>query len=238
MAFNVLTDDFRQQLEQQRKRLIKDRDALVQAAIEQATESIDASLNHINSLLGESTIVNPGQASAITSTTIPKTITTGKPRGRRPKQIVEPDAIEEFTPEKKRKPGRPPSNTGASASSSERKTQPRITTTKVTKVTRTPKATKSKSGTKTKAPKVRLELPLLKSDFIGLTPTQAIAQVLKQVPQKAFDVDQMIQEIYGEVDPIVAARTRQRVGVMLGHGARREEFEKVQENPPLYRIAL
>lgn len=234
MAFNVLTDDFRQQLEQQRKRLIKDRDALVQAAIAQATESIDASLNHINSLLGESTIANHGSPSFATS----PTTSIGKPRGRRPKSFSELNAIEEFTPEKKRKPGRPPSNTSALASSSERKTQPRITTTKVTKVTRTPKATKSKSGTKTKAPKVALTLPLLKSEFTGLTPTQAIAQVLKQVPQKVFDVDQMIQEIYGEVDPIVAARTRQRVGVMLGHGARREEFEKVQENPPLYRIAL
>ena len=52
MDFSVLSSDFRLQLEQQCDRLSSERDAIVQAAVEQATATIDASLAHINALLG------------------------------------------------------------------------------------------------------------------------------------------------------------------------------------------
>ena len=52
MDFSVLTPDFRLQLEQQCDRLSSERDAIVQAAVEHATATIDASLAHINALLG------------------------------------------------------------------------------------------------------------------------------------------------------------------------------------------
>lgn len=52
MPSNVLTDAFRRQLEQERLRLINERDTIVQAAINQATAEIDRSLDCIDALLG------------------------------------------------------------------------------------------------------------------------------------------------------------------------------------------
>jgi hypothetical protein len=226
MALNVLTDDFRKQLEQQRKRLVKDRDAIVKAAIAQATASIDGSLDHISSLLGE--LAAPTKATRGPKPKgTPSLTASGKPRGRRPKQVVEAEEAAIDSPKPRR--GRPPAAAAASAKS------PAV---RKIKAPKEPKASKvsTKTKAKTKAPKQPAELMPLKAEFAGLTATQAIAVVMKKSPQKSYDVDQMIQEIYGDVAPDMAARTRQRVGVMFGHGARREEFEKVQDNPPLYKI--
>ncbi len=230
MAFNVLTDDFRKQLEQQRKRLVKDRDALVKVAVAQATASIDASLDHISSLLGEIAAPVKAKRGPKPKGAAEANVPSGKPRGRRPKQVVEADAAEESdSPVVKPKRGRPAAATLETTSTARKIKGPRAT--------KEPKASKAVSTkTKAKTPKPPIDLPELKPEFAGLTATQAIAQVLKKVPQKSFDVDQMIEEIYGTVDPSAAARTRQRVGVMFGHGARRNEFERIQENPPLYKI--
>jgi hypothetical protein len=46
MDFSVLSPDFRLQLEQQRDRLASERDAIVQAAVEQATAMIDQYFGH------------------------------------------------------------------------------------------------------------------------------------------------------------------------------------------------
>ena len=59
MEFSVLTPDFRLQLEQQCDRLSSERDAIVQAAVEQATATIDTSLAHINALLGNTPQATP-----------------------------------------------------------------------------------------------------------------------------------------------------------------------------------
>jgi hypothetical protein len=241
MTFNVLTDDFRKQLEQQRKLLVKDRDALVKEAVAQATASIDASLDHISSLLGEiAAPVKAKRGPKPKGTAVAKSIPSGKPRGRRPKHVVEAAAAAEAEAVKPKRGRRP-----ASAALEAAPAAPAARKTKATKAPKAPKAVKepkasskvsTKTKAKTKAPKAAIDMPSLKAEFAGLTATQAIAQVLKKVPQKSFDVDQMILEIYGNVDPVAAARTRQRVGVMFGHGSRRNEFEKVQENPPLYKI--
>ena len=70
-----------------------------------------------------------------------------------------------------------------------------------------------------------------------MTPTEAITQVMNRAPSQVFDVDQMIAAIYGNVDEDLAPRTRQRVGVMMGHGARRGAFIKIQEDPAQYKSA-
>ena len=45
MDFNVLTSDFKKQLEQQRSRLLKERDGIVKAAVAQASQTVDANMN-------------------------------------------------------------------------------------------------------------------------------------------------------------------------------------------------
>jgi hypothetical protein len=233
MAFNVLTDDFRKQLEQQRKILVKDRDSLVKAAVVQATTAIDASLDHISSLLGEiAAPVKAKRGPKPKGVAAAKPTASGKPRGRRPKQVVEA-AEAEVTDAVKPKRGRRPASAALAATPARKTKAPKAV--KEPKVKASSKVS-TKTKAKTKAPKAAIDLPSLKAEFAGLTATQAIAQVLKKAPQKSFDVDQMIQEIYGTVSSSAAARTRQRVGVMFGHGARRNEFERTQESPPLYKI--
>jgi hypothetical protein len=54
MALSILTDNTKASLEQERLRLTSERDAIIQAAVEQATVEIDQMLNNLNQLLGHS----------------------------------------------------------------------------------------------------------------------------------------------------------------------------------------
>lgn len=52
MPFSVVSDGFRQQLEQERSRLMEEREAIIEAAIAQATAEIDQTIENLNNLLG------------------------------------------------------------------------------------------------------------------------------------------------------------------------------------------
>lgn len=187
MDFSVLTSDFKKQLQQQRSRLLKERDGIVKAAVAQASQTVDENISHINALLGEAPV--PPAKRAYT----------------RPSRV---DTIAVL----------PKAPKGKAMSS---------------KSTETKAATKTKlSGAKSKSDAAS---PKLESAFSDLTPAQAIVQVLQRASGRIFNVDEVIAGIYGVVNADVMPKTRQRIGVTLGHCARRGEFTKVQDMPAQYR---
>ncbi len=54
MSYSILSSEVKQQLEQERSRLRRDREAIIQSAVQQATIAIDRALQQLDSLLGES----------------------------------------------------------------------------------------------------------------------------------------------------------------------------------------
>lgn len=68
--------------------------------------------------------------------------------------------------------------------------------------------------------------PELESAFSCLTPAQAIVQVLQRASGRIFYVNEVIAGIYGVVNADVMPKTRQKIGVTVGHCARRGEFTK------------
>jgi len=203
MDFTVLSPDFRKQLEQQRNRLVKERDGIVKAAVAQASEAVDANIAHINALLG-------GVASTTATTEAPtkRAYTRRQPKMKTPRRskIME----QAIAPE-------------VEAKVSKTKTRVESAGAKAKKV----KAVKVKADV--------ANFPSLQSAYASLTPAQAIVQVLKTAPKQVFDVDKMIAAIYGAIDEQRMAKTRQRIGVMLGHSARRQECVKVQGETAQYR---
>ena len=197
MKFSVLTPDFRLQLEQQCDRLSSERDAIVQAAVEQATATIDANLAHINALLGNA-------PQALDADVKPST------KGKQKKTIEEePEVAAIDRPEKVGK------KTKASKTAN-------------TKAPKTPKQPKVKS-----AP---VETPPLKSEFKDMDLPEAIPKVFKKDSGRIFSIDNVINELYGPIDPSIQAKTRQRIGVSLGHCAIRKVIVRVQSSPSLYQL--
>ncbi len=195
MEFNVLTPDFRLQLEQQCDRLSSERDAIVQAAVEQATATIDANLAHINALLGNAT-----KAPDVTPST----------KGKQKKTIEEePEVTAIDRPEK------------------------------VSKKTKASKTAKTKTPKTPKQPKVKsapVDTPPLKSEFKDMDLPEAIPKVFKKDSGRIFSIDNVINELYGSIDPSIQAKTRQRIGVSLGHCAIRKVIVRVQSSPSLYQL--
>ena len=201
MEFSVLTPDFRLQLEQQCDRLSSERDAIVQAAVEYATATIDANLAHINALLGKAPQVTPDVK--------PST------KGKQKKMIEEEPEVAAIAlpidrPEKVRK------KTKASKTAN-------------AKAPKTPKQPKVKS-----AP---VETPPLKSEFKDMDLPEAIPKVFKKDSGRIFSIDNVINELYGPIDPSIQAKTRQRIGVSLGHCAIRKVIVRVQSSPSLYQLS-
>lgn len=195
MEFSVLTPDFRLQLEQQCDRLSSERDAIVQTAVEHATATIDASLAHINALLG-----NAPQAPDVKPST----------KGKQKKTIgEEPEVAAIDRPEK------------------------------VGKKTKDSKTADTKAHKTPKQPKVKftpVETPPLKPEFKDMDLPEAIPKVFKKDSGRIFSIDNVINELYGPIDPSIQAKTRQRIGVSLGHCAIRKVIVRVQSSPSLYQL--
>jgi hypothetical protein len=107
-----------------------------------------------------------------------------------------------------------------------------------------PNSPKSKSTVskvkQVKAPKSKPSLsdfPALKSDYATMTPAAAIVALLKAAPSQVFRVDEVIAGIYGAIDEAQMPKTRQRMGVTLGHCARRQECVKVDGEISQYRFS-
>ncbi len=100
------------------------------------------------------------------------------------------------------------------------------------------KSTSSKAK-QAKAPKSKPSLsdfPSLKSDYASMTPAEAIVALLKAAPSQVFTVDEVIAGIYGTIDEAQMPKTRQRMGLILGHCARRQECMKVDREFSQYRF--
>ena len=200
MDFSVLTPDFRLQLEQQCDRLSSERDAIVQAAVEQATAAIDASLAHINALLGNAPQATPDVKPSA--------------KGKQKKTIEEePEAA-------------------AIALTIDRPE-------KVGKKTKAPKTTDTKAPKTPKQPKINsapVNAPPLNSEFKDMDLPEAIPKVFKKDSGRIFSIDNVIHELYGPIDPSIQAKTRQRIGVSLGHCAIRKVIVRVQSTPSMYQL--
>ena len=199
MDFSVLSSDFRLQLEQQCDRLSSERDAIVQAAINHATGTIDTSLAHINALLGNA----PQDALDVRPPT----------KGKQKKIKEEPEVA-------------------AIALSIDRSE-------KVGKKTKAPKTTDTKAPKTSKQPKVKsapVNAPPLKSEFKDMDLPEAIPKVFKKDSGRILSVDNVINELYGPIDPSIQAKTRQRIGVSLGHCAIRKVIVRVQDSPSMYQL--
>ena len=199
MEFSVLTPDFRLQLEQQCDRLSSERNAIVQAAVEQATATIDANLAHINALLGNVPHSPDVKPSA---------------KGKQKKTIEEEPEVAAIAPLIDR-----PEKIGKKTKASK---------TADTQASNTPKQTKVKS-----AP---VETPALKSEFKDMDLPESIPKVFKKDSGRIFSIDNVINELYGPIDPSIQAKTRQRIGVSLGHCAIRKVIVRVQSSPSLYQL--
>ena len=199
MEFSVLTPDFRLQLEQQCDRLSSERDAIVQAAVEHATATIDANLAHINALLG-----NTPQAPDVKPSA----------KGKQKKTTEEESEVAAII-------------------------SPIDRPEKVGKKTKAPKTTDTKAPKTPKQPKIKsspVNAPPLNSEFKDMDLPEAIPKVFKKDSGRIFSIDNVIHELYGPIDPSIQAKTRQRIGVSLGHCAIRKVIVRVQSSPSMYQL--
>ncbi|MGG6265377.1 hypothetical protein ACQ4M3_24650 [Leptolyngbya sp. AN03gr2] len=72
MAVSILTDNTRASLEQERSRLISERDQIIQAAVTEATADLDRTLEQINHLLGNDASATPATNTETTAKVAPK----------------------------------------------------------------------------------------------------------------------------------------------------------------------
>jgi hypothetical protein len=212
MDFSVLSSDFRSQLEQQRDRLSSERDTIVQAAIERATATIDANLAHINALLGNSDRTAPVEPPVVKASQQPK----------QKKVAAEPD-IEPKAPRKKR--------ILKSATANQESVNPIEPIAKKEKKAKPTKSTASKAPAKSSS-----TTPTLKAEFGDLTLAAAIPMIFQKDPDRLFSVDHVIEALYGPIDDDLMGKSRQRIGVSLGHSLVREEIVRVQDKLAIYRL--
>ena len=234
MNFNVISPDFRKQLEQQRSRLLKERDGIIKAAVAQASEAVDANIGHINALLG-------GVSSAVVTTMVE--LPTKRAYTRRQPQMKAPVKAAMNAPRYSKIMEHAIAPEAKVLKTKVLKTKilktkvlkTKILKTKVLKTKVESAGTNAKKIDIIKVIKADTDFPSLQSAYATLTPAQAIVQVLKTAPKQVFDVDKMISTIYGAIDEQRMTRTRQRIGVMLGHSARRQECVRVQGETAQYR---
>ncbi|KAM3099267.1 hypothetical protein ACKFKF_15045 [Phormidesmis sp. 146-12] len=214
MTVSVLTQDFRQQLEQQRDRLTHERSAIVQSAIDRATAEIDRSLNHIEGLLSE------------LSTPLTKSRTEGEAIEPTNAPDTQPTSQQQ-TSQRGRKAAVKTSEAFPEKASGRRKSAPKAEPALVAQSSRQPKAKREKKV---------FETPTLKREFKDLPPAKALERVMVASPDQIFTTDRMIEVLFGSLDDAVLPRTRQSVALMFSHGLRRQDYIKVQEDPAQYRL--
>ena len=224
MDFSVLTPEFRQQLEEQLDRLISERDAIVQTAVEHATRTIDANLSHMTALLGKTddklNVLNPMVEQENPITKKPSTKTKTKPSAAIVPELDEDEPEESQT---------------ESPKASKRNLKETSSPSSVFNALKVSKASKASKASKKGSLKPSSTAgPQLTHDFEGLELADAIPAVFRQDPDRHFFIDDVIEVLYGTVESTILPKTRQRVAVSLGHSARRQEVRKVQDHPSIY----
>jgi hypothetical protein len=182
MAYSILSEAARQHLEQERVRLLRDRDAII-ASI---TADLDRLIQQLDGLLGEATLAS--------SPSTPVAI-----------QSEVPETVEEVTPLPE-----------VASPRSQRQAKPKA---------------------KAKARRVQsFDAKQFKRSFQGMTASDAIVQVMAQVPDQPLEPNALIEALYEPFAESDWGRARKSVSAVLLHGIRSGKFEKVQENPAQYQL--
>lgn len=209
MPFSFLSDTTRKSLEQERTRLQSERDSIIQSAVDQATANIDQTLQQINHLLGNDT-------PAATTVSSKKAASSKKATASVPAKKAQPTNQE--TDE--------PAATKRKATASKGASEPQ----KVGK-----KAKPAAAGSKAAAKVTDSSPLLLKKEFKSSTPTEAVRQILEKA-DKPMSTDEVIQSLYQSVKEPDRAAARRTIGLVLGRGTHQNLYEKLEENPPRYRL--
>jgi len=109
MVLSILTDATKAKLEQERSRLKNERDAIIEAAVAQATSEIDRVLQQINRLLG-----NDAPASTANIEASPRS------KSKQSKQAVQP--ISKATPTSQKSKAKPKSSATSTVSKASKST--------------------------------------------------------------------------------------------------------------------
>lgn len=212
MPYAILDQSVRSNLEQERDRLTSDRDAIIKAAVANATSEIDKTLEYLNGLLG-GTIAPESNGAPEAAPAAPARKARGKAKA---------PAAEAPAPEAPAKKGKAPAKAAAKAKAPA-------------------KAEKAEKVEKTEKPKrnVKPSVPFdatMKRDFKGLTPAEAVLKVMSDSPKDTFTTDEMIQILYGSLESEKMPEARKRVALMMAHGMRKGTYEKVGDNPSRFKI--
>ena len=175
--------------------------------IAQAAQSVDSNIAHINALLG---------------TTVATVAPTKRQYVRKTESESEVRTKRAYT--RKQPAMKAPKNSKTVETDESKAPKSKSTISKA----KTVKAPKSKPSAS--------DFPSLKSDYASMTPAQAIVALFQTAPSKVFNVDEVIAGIYGTVSDAELPKTRQRMGVTLGHCARRQECIKVDGEIAQYQF--
>ncbi|MCC5640030.1 hypothetical protein LC593_30215 [Nostoc sp. CHAB 5844] len=73
-----------------------------------------------------------------------------------------------------------------------------------------------------------------KQEFEGKTLIDAISSLLQQNPRKVFDIGEIIDKLYGEIEPEQTKQVKPKVLKDLSRGYRTGRFSKVLDEKGLY----
>ena len=76
---------------------------------------------------------------------------------------------------------------------------------------------------------------VLKPEFEGLAPIDAMVQVIQQSPGQSFDAETVIRAVYDEFDEAELLKAKRSVKITLVLGVKKGLLEKVQDHPPLFK---
>lgn len=218
MPYAILDQSVRSNLEQERDRLTSDRDAIIKAAVANATSEIDKTLEYLNGLLGGT--IAPESNGAPEAAPAAPAAPARKARGK-----AKAPAAEAPAPEAPAKKGKAPAKAAAKAKAPA----------KAEKVEKAEKAEKTEKPKRNVKPSVPFDATM-KRDFKGLTPAEAVLKVMSDSPKDTFTTDEMIQILYGSLESEKMPEARKRVALMMAHGMRKGTYEKVGDNPSRFKI--
>lgn len=101
----------------------------------------------------------------------------------------------------------------------------------------TPKQSEDTPKRKYQRRRTEFDANNLKRKFRGQKPIEAIVQTMTEMEDETvFSVDQLIEQIY---DPFIETdrpRARKSLASVLRHGVRRRLIDRVQDDPPQFRL--
>jgi hypothetical protein len=223
MAFSILTDDTKSKLEQERARLLSERESIIQAAV----ADIDQTIGQLNQLLGydSPSDTNGTEKAAAKATPAAKAPAAKAANSKTPAAKA---------PAAKAANSKTPAAKAAPAAKAPAAKKPAA---KAAPAAKAPAAKKpaAKAAPAAKAPAASTKPLELKREFKSLTPTEAVQRIMERA-DSPLTTDDVIQSLYSSVKEADLATARKSVALILGRGAYQGVYEKVQENPSRFQI--